>query len=397
MNKENFDENCLINIFPNVKTPQVISIAGISTVLNHIKIGTYKDNLIEARIYGKGHPIFEQAKTLTPTFTPNGTFKKKRSVSNIENLSGLIYLDVDHEIDVKKLHALQFIYSFWKSFSGNGYGLLVSVSGLTKDNFKSAWTYLNNYFSGIDVIIDPHTKDISRQCIISFDPDIYINHDVISLIIPEKSRSISDELFPVTTTLPNYQSNITHLDKIKYQTTLDDYCNLDYIVLEEGKEYRNSYIPQILKDGERHTWLSSFTSSILFNNPDISCNKLEMVLYKVNYEHCKPELTKDEVKKIVKWSFNKHRKQELMVRTKKKKIWINPDKQLTLEQKKSIIGKETGRLRRKETLNKQIEIYKQLSHQYPKVTQKLLSEHSTVKIRMIKKYWKEILNSVLNN
>jgi hypothetical protein len=394
MNKENFDENCLTNIFPNVKTPQVISTAGISTVLNHIKVGTFKDKIIESRIYGKGHPIFEQNKTLTPTFTPNGTFTKRRSVGTIENLTGLIYLDIDHEIDVKKLHALQFVYSFWKSFSGNGYGLLVSVSGLKKDNFKSSWSYLSNYFLGLDITIDPHTKDISRQCVISYDPDIYINHNVVSLIIPEKSCSISDELFPITTTLPNYQSNITHLDKIKYQTTLDDYCNMDYIVIEEGREYRNTYIPQIIKEGARHTWLSSFTSSILFNNPDISCNKLEMILLKVNYEHCKPELSKDDVRKIVKWSFKKHRKQELMIRTKKKKIWLNPDKQLTLEQKKSIIGKETGKLRRKETLNRLIEIYKHLSIQYPRVTQKLLSENSSVKIRMVKNYWKEILYSI---
>jgi len=384
----------LTNIFPNVKSPTVELISDIPTVLEHIRQGTYKEKVLESRTYGKGHPIFEENKTTTPTFTPNGTFNKRRSVGTIDTLTGFIYVDIDNEIDIKQFHELPFIYSYWKSFSGHGYGVLVSVSGLNKENFKLSWNYLNNLFEQIGIHIDLHTKDISRQCVISFDPEIYINPKVIPLIIPDKTLK---ELFETTTTLPTYTSNITYTEKIKYQTTLDDYGNMDYKVIEQGKEYRTTYFPQIIQNGKRHKWLSSITNSILFNNPSITCEKLEMILYKINYEHCNPKLPREQVKKITDWSFNKHINHELSITTKKKKIWINPDKQLTTKQKKSIIGIVSGKLRRKQTITKLIESYKQLLTRYPKVTQKLLEQNSTYKLRTIKKYWKEILDGVLYN
>jgi hypothetical protein len=80
----------------------------------------------------------------------------------------------------------------------------------------------------------------------------------------------------------------------------------------------------------------------------------------------------------------------LNILTKRKKIWINPDKKFTTEQKRKIIGQEIGKLRRRKTINELISVYKELSNQYPKVTQKLLEQHSTVKFRTIKKYWKDI-------
>ena len=375
-----------------MKSPLVISTIDIPTILNQIKTGTYKVKILESRTYGKGHPIFEQNKTEIPTFTPNGTFNLRRSVNHLQSLNGLIYLDIDHETDIKKIQNLSCIYSYWKSISDIGYGVLVSVSGLTKHNFKLSWLYLETYFSEIDITIDPHTKDISRQCVISYDPLIYINPEVIPLIIPVTDKTSEGLYPPLTTTLPDYQSNMTYTDKIKYQTTLDDYGNSDYVVIEDGKSFRNTYVPKIIYEGKRHYWLCSYTSSLLFNNPTITCATLEKFVYKVNQEHCHPKLTKEEVHSLIVWSFRKHRNQELHIKTKKKKIWINPEKKFTTKQKRKIIGQAIGKLRRKRTINILISIYKELSIQNQRVTQKLLEDNSNMNIRTIKKYWNEICN-----
>jgi len=385
------------NIFQNVKTPYVLSTTDIPTVLNHIKQGTYKEKIRESRIHGKGHPIFEKNKSETPTFTPNGTFTKKRSLDNLESLTGLIYLDIDHETDRMKIHDLPFIYSYWKSFSGIGYGLLVSISGLTQDNFRSSWSYLNDYFGKMDINLDPHSKDISRQCVISYDPDIYINNDVVPLIVPVSEIPVTNNIsYTGSTTLPDYQSDMTYTDKIKYQTTLDDYGDMDYVVIEDGKEYRNTYLPRIIEDGDRHKWLCTYTNSMLFINPSITFEMLVNILYKLNNQHCHPTLSKEDVQSIVNWSFSKHRNHKLNITTKKKKIWINPDKKLTTKQKKSIVCKESNKLRRKQTISELIVIYKQLSIDNERVTQKLLEQHSTLKIRTIKKYWNEIKEGVFH-
>ena len=57
---------------------------------------------------------------------------------------------------------------------------------------------------------------------------------------------------------------------IKYQTTLHDYNGSDYVVIEEGKDYRISYLPKKIIEGQRHKWISSFILTLLFNNPYIS-------------------------------------------------------------------------------------------------------------------------------
>jgi hypothetical protein len=388
-----FNYSPLTNTFRNVKNPFVVSVTDIQTILEFIKHGKFKEEIEVSRTFGKGHSIFDKIKTSIPTFTPNGTFDGKRTVDHLQTLTGFIYLDIDYNIDPEILKNVPFIYSYWKSFSGNGYGVLIHVSGLTKDNYKSSWSYLSDYFEKMEIKLDPHSKDISRQCVISYDPDIFINDNVVPLGIPK--NDIPSKPYPSSVTLPDYQMDMTYNDTLKYSTTLDDYGDMDYVVIEEGKEYRNTYVPKVIEDGKRHSWLCSYTSSILFNNPTISFDRLEKVLYKVNKEHCHPNLSKIEVKSIVDWSFKKHREQKLKIKTKKKKVWINPEKKLDKTQKRKIVGQVSGRLRREKTLQSLIEIHKLLSNQYPKVTQKLLEQHSTVKIRTIKKYWKEIQEGVL--
>lgn len=306
----------LTNIFSCIKNPIVQSITDIPSVLKEIKQGKYKDKIIESRTYGKGHPIFERNKCEIPTFTPNGTFTVKRSLDTIESLSGLIYLDIDHLIDINQLNDLPFVYSYWKSFSGNGYGVLVPISGLTQDNFKSSWVFLENYFSQMNIKIDPHSKDISRQCVISFDPEIFINTDLTQLKVPDINI---DRLYPVKMTLPDYLSDRTYNERISYQTTLDDYQDQDFVIIEDGKEHRNTFVPRVIEEGQRHYWLFSYINSILFNNPSITQERLGMILYKINMEHCQPRLPDKEVYSIVNWSFSKHINKQLVIRTKKKR------------------------------------------------------------------------------
>jgi len=381
----------ITNIFQNVKSPYVQTVTDIPTVLNHIKNGLTKDKVCQGRIYGKGHPIFKKRKNETTTFTPNGCFYKKRTTNNIQSLTGLIYLDVDVDGmgDPEIFHHLPFVYSYWKSFSGTGLGILVSVSGLTVKSFTHSWKYLNQHFQQLGVKVDPHTKDISRQCVISFDPDIYINPEPIPLLIPDPLSSKSDSSFPV-----NYISNGSGQGRLKYKTTLDDYQGQDYIVIEEGKDFRNTYLPRKIFTGHRHKWLTTFTSTMIFNNPSIPYERLLIEVNRVNRDHCLPILTESEVISIVKWTWDRYINDSLKIKTNKKKIWINPGTNLSTKEKRSIIGKESGKIRTQKTINELVEIYSSLQQTDQKVTQKLLQTHSNKSIRTIKRHWKEVLEKV---
>lgn len=386
----------MTNIFPNIKNRNVNTTIPISEVMEYIKYGKWKDEIETARSFGKGHPIFETIKVTTPTFTPNGTFNGIRSVDHLDGLSGYIYLDIDHPIDTEILIGIPFIYSYWKSISGKGYGLLVKTDGLNFNNFKSSWFYLENYFLDIGIHIDPLTKDMPRQCVISYDPDIYINNDVVPLSvrdIPTKSflKSHSNTASMTYHEYPEWSdSNYTGSTKLTYNTTLSDYYGMDYIVIKEGKDYRNSYLPEKIKKGDRHKWMFSYITTLIYNNPDISPETVRKILSTINKKYCKPALTIDEIHSMINWTYRKYKNNQLTISTRKKKIWINPDKGLSTTEKRSIIGRISSKLRREKTINELISVYKQLSTQYPRVTQKLLEEHSSVKIGTVKKYWKEI-------
>jgi hypothetical protein len=380
----------LTNIFTNIRSPYVQSITEIPDVLHDIKTGRYQHQITEARSYGKGHKEFEKIKSIVPTFSPNGCFYEKRSTSNLVSLSGFIYIDIDNYSDKESLYHLPFVYSVWRSFSGTGLGVLVSISGLTEKTFQQSWTYLNDQFSKLNIEIDPQAKDIARQCIISFDPEIYINPDSVPLNIPAPILKSDTSICSTNTYSNEYYSTSTVDEEIRYVTALDDYHGMDYIVIEEGKEYRIAYLPKTISEGHRHKWMSSFILTLIFNNPTISFERLIAEVQSANSNHCDPKLPVEEIVSMTKWCYNKHVDRKLNIRTRMKKIWFNPESVLSGKEKQVLAGKETGKIKRQKTIEHLVTVYLALQQTEKKVTQQKLTDHSDRSIRTIKKYWKEI-------
>jgi len=110
-----------------------------------------------------------------------------------------------------------------------------------------------------------------------------------------------------------------------------------------------------------------------------------------NKRHCNPKLDPKEVKAIAEWMYDKHTNNQLTFNAKKKKIWFNPASNLSLDEKRSIVGRVVGILRKKKTIQKLIVIYLQLDLKNQYVSQRMLMENSGVSLRTIKKYWHEII------
>lgn len=104
----------------------------------------------------KGTDEYENYKSKTITWTPNGTFSEYRRKDCLINLSGFIYLDIDTDIDTKSLTAIPYVYAIWESFSGEGYGLLIKVTGINLYNYSTVWKYLEDYFQNKNIPIDHH-------------------------------------------------------------------------------------------------------------------------------------------------------------------------------------------------------------------------------------------------
>jgi len=416
--------NMRTSLCKNLTKSQIIGTDTIDGILLKIKNGYTKQQVELARSYGKGTPEYDQIKVMIPTFTPHGEFSGTRKISNLIQLSGFIYLDFDGYTNKQRIAQLPFVYACWESLSAQGLGCLVQVDNLTTDNFLSVWNYLSNNLKQLQIELDSACKDLSRQNVISYDPNLVINTnctilDAIRIHASYTSSTSKQNHYCTLSTgiLPTYSSatstinpnldfessttvndvsfgdiNISHIpqEKIVYKTTLSDYGGLDYVIIEEGIPFRSAYLPKQIKDGDRHKWLCSHIITLIFNNPDISFKRLLNELLGENSLHCCPPMDTSKVISLTKWFFEKHSQGCLFIKAKHKKIWFNPSNTFTRKEKRIIVGKEVGALRRKNTLNRIQKAYDELKVNHKRVTQKMVKELSEVSLRTIKKRWAEI-------
>lgn len=296
--------------FENLEKPKVIGLNSIDNILDMISNGNTKQLVISARKAGKPGKKYDEIKASIPTWTPNASFNEYRSKSNISNLSGFVYLDVESKVDLDIIHNLPFIYAYWTSVSGIGYGLLAKVDNLDLYNFQTVWLHLEEYFAIRNIVIDPQTKDITRQNVISFDPTLYQNPNCDPLDAKEivSDSTMSTFKYDWDATEFNYPEMASKSDTghqsfrtdnfdttLTYKTVLDDYDGKDYIVIEEGKGYRDCYLPKSVEDGKRHRWLAGRTISLLFNNPDITYENLLNNAFYTNKHHMSPPKPRKDV------------------------------------------------------------------------------------------------------
>ena len=142
--------------------------------------GKYNTNLAY-EVNGKPCNLYDFVKrTKLKAWTPNAYFEFKPSLSDSTAvLSGLMYFDIDGLTNVleakKTVSSLPFVEACWVSFGGNGLGFTVRVPEMEKTEFSSNYRRISAYLSQILGHELDSTSDYSRRCVMSYDPDIYIN------------------------------------------------------------------------------------------------------------------------------------------------------------------------------------------------------------------------------
>jgi hypothetical protein len=165
----------MVTIFAHVKDVENPFYKEINEVLLSFKNGSNKSKIDAIRkIQDKEKRNEEKSKLKSICFS--GEFSR-RSAKNIINHSGFACLDFDDIDDPvclrDSLQDNEYIYSAFISPSGNGVKAIVKVP---KDipNYKKYYEALCETF---DTKLDTKTKDISRVCYESYDPDLFINEN----------------------------------------------------------------------------------------------------------------------------------------------------------------------------------------------------------------------------
>jgi hypothetical protein len=342
-----------ITEYESAKKPNIKSVSSLETILDTIKNGDDKQNLIEAaRLVGKNSPIYKTIKTeqLT-TFRFNFLFEDSASNTNITAPTGLLYLDAD---DVEKIPDSDYILAKWRSLSNTGYGMLVKVEGLTLDNFKETYNSVSHII-GIDS--DAYARKATQQTILSYDPELYYNPSSITykcnnienpshVAIKKKGEHIEGhEVF--------LNIDVRTDTNIRFDN-IDDYFTDDtpFIVFTKKVKICKPYLKPRIEKGQRNSIMFFLLSQYSLLNPSAGESWLIAIANSINdkmYPKLLPRELNSTVNSVIKGRANKtlelHYNEE-------RRILFNPKVNITLQEKMQIVNTELGHLKILNTLER---------------------------------------------
>lgn len=169
----------MVTIFRNIKETSTPFFKDIDFVLDRIKDGKYVDLITSIREEEDKTARNELKKGL-PAICFSGTFNKRADEAIIEH-SGLICLDFDGyettdamQEDKYLMTQDKYVMAVFVSPSGNGLKTIIKIPAEPL-NHKRYFEGLREHFDS--PYFDVTSKNISRVCYESYDPEIYVNKD----------------------------------------------------------------------------------------------------------------------------------------------------------------------------------------------------------------------------
>lgn len=379
-----------INHFKNCKSPSIIGKITVEDVLHKIKYGD--ENLLnikKARDYGKGHPEYDEIKMKKlPTHRFNFLIEGKAENVNIIGATGLIYIDVDDNIDIP--HS-EYIYAKWRSLSNTGYGILVKVDNLTLNNFKDVYASIGVI---LGVKVDDGARKAIQQNVLSYDPSVYCNTDS-KVYEYEGSKKASpntikkkEEYIVINEAFTNTPIIKERIDN-SYEYFVGDNYDKEYLYFEDKVTICAPYMPWYgISKGNRNNLLFRLLSQFALLNPTFDRKYL---LNKSDYLNKKifPNLTKIEINSIVNSVIKKRAEGTLEIYPNKERlILFNPNIKLTKHQKRQIVGFVMSEKKSKKTQDAIYEILENWDfEELGQITQKLVISISKFSRSRVQRNW----------
>jgi hypothetical protein len=331
--------------------------------------------------------------------TPHAQIKGERLNNNLIALTGLLFIDVDGDIDPdackELLIACPEVIAVWKSFSGKGVHGIAQVNNLPTDSIKfrqAHKTYFAELSNRTGLVFDDNVCKLTHSMLESYDsaPFIKSSWNSYDLVMPaETGQGIIREEEDKINTMSGFRDLV-----LRTKMTLESYPE-EIVSIPEGRCFYECYIPgspgnKIITPGRRNVVLSTYTNNLILLNPWADLKIIISKMLIVNRFHCKPNLPDHEVITIVK---NKWRDRTSLkpIGFRMKKIWIDPKAEDKLEKYYQWL--------RNRTTDKIAEFFEILPELAQKVTEQLISETCNVSSKTVSRYlklypeWKEIIET----
>ena len=220
-----------------------------------VRNGDHQGLIFNARANKNDKVKYNSFKSKLPAITGSCTQKQgSRSVANIEEMNGLILLDIDDDVDTELRKRIDNDkYTFCSNRSVSGSGLVVFVK-INPDLFLESFHGLAQYYSDtFNVDIDQSCKDASRLRYISYDMDIFVNEKSQKFVAKKQKKQPKKETFFFA------QDDFSYIiDQIKSKNIdlcEDDYkkfCEIGFAIGSEFGAGGLDYFKAICQNGSKY-------------------------------------------------------------------------------------------------------------------------------------------------
>lgn len=208
-----------VSMFGRDFAPQLVSTVTLEVAAGLVKVPDALQAATESartayatalKIHGdhkKAHsdPNYTGAKMQLPGFTPSGEFSYRKDECLVR-YSGLLCYDLDGLDDVARIKAVARVDAFcvmaYTSPSGYGVKLFLRWADPRPGDHKHAWDVGKQHVEAVYgvTITDTAGRDLSRLCLLAYDPDVYYNPSaalITMTTMPAREPPANSALEPV--------------------------------------------------------------------------------------------------------------------------------------------------------------------------------------------------------
>lgn len=351
-----------LNIIRNLRDKNIIASLSLEGLVNRIKDSSdplktsiYNKAREEYSLNGRSDKYNDMKVNSFMCFIPNFTFKDYVKGSNLIESTGYLYLDVDNtdSLDID----LTYVVAYWKSLSNNGYSVILSVDGLTKENLLEATKYASKLI-GVDY--DSGAVSIDRNVIISLDPNAYYSNSFSTLQLSSVLSNFNNVKQSINTLESDRDTTVTRYQKSnkKLKTnTLDDIMKevdfKDKVVVDLGEKVKVAKVgvnEMIIPIGRRNSSLFFMCCQIKALNEWAQFEDIIPYMREINRKSTQAPLVDAELVRIVNNTLDKYERGELkVVYNSSRRFLFNPEYNLTAKEKRSLVMRIINENRKADT------------------------------------------------
>jgi hypothetical protein len=242
--------------YVNNKSTDKIDI-DLQDYIDIIQKGTYQDFVLKARsLKSTDENAYKEEKKKAPCITGSCVMNQGSKVdTNIQEMNGLIVIDIDDFVDLKKINEInndQYTMMSHRSFGGDGVCIFVKIN---PNKFLESFNELGQYYwDKFNLVIDPSCKNKNRLRFLSYDPYLFLNESAkkfVAKTVVKKKQEKHNFVF--------VENDFTHiLDQVKTsgidlcEDNYDKYIRIGFAIASEYNSSGLDYFKAICQNGSKY-------------------------------------------------------------------------------------------------------------------------------------------------